>query len=366
MTARTLLLAPLLLCLLSVTSCNSQNTKTATLPKNETGTQKENRPVQISDYVVDIFEDSKGHLWFGSIDRGVARYDGEQLTYLTEADGLPGNRVTNINEDKDGNYWFATEGGLVKYDGKTFEAFSDFAGYTGADVNRVSKVLIEESGDFWIGTWGGIFRYDGTAFTKFELPKPEVDTVWNQDTEGWSSISMIDSKGNVWFTMDAYGATKWDGKAFTHFNKKDGLPSNSVKTVTEDDAGNLWFGTRVSEKDHPNPDKRFGAGGLSRYDGKNFTHFPEYPGLSENDVYSTYADKSGNVWISTLADGLYKYDGKQFTNLKPAQGDSPIPFVGVQSFLQDSKGRFWIGCSGGLFRLEGEEVVNVTYAGPWE
>ncbi len=365
MTARTTLLALSFLCLGLLISCNSQSTTAELSAKTEVSSQKENRPVQISDYVVDIFEDSKGHLWFGSISRGVARYDGEQLTYLTEADGLPGNRVTSINEDKAGNYWFGTGGGLVKYDGKTFEVFNNFMGNTSADHNRVSNVLIDDDGEFWIGTWAGIYRYDGKDFTRFELPKPEVDTIWNQDTEGWTSISMIDSQGSIWFTVDAYGATKWDGETFTHYNKKDGLPSNSVQTVTEDEAGNLWFGTRVSEKDHPEPEKRFGAGGLSRYDGKDFTHFPEFPGLSENDVYSTYADKSGNVWISTLADGLYKYDGKQFINLKPEQGASPIPFKGIQSFLEDSKGNFWVGCSGGLFRLEGEEVVNVTYDGPW-
>ena len=360
------------LCLCITVSCSSQSQVSGPTDKVDTSVEDTfelgltvNPPAQIADYLVDIFEDSKGHLWFGTISKGVARYDGEKLTYLTKFDGLPDNRVTSISEDKDGDFWFGTESGLVKYDGETFETFSNFAGNYEADVNRVTNVLIEESGDFWVGTWGGIFRYDGTAFTKFELLKPEVDTVWNQDTKDWTSIEMIDSKGNIWFTVDAYGATKYDGKTFTHFTKKEGLPSNSAQDVTEDKQGNLWFGTRVSQKDHPDPAKRFGAGGLSRYDGKNFTHFPEYPGLSENDVYSIYADKSGNVWISTISDGLYKYDGAKFTNFKPKQGSSVIPFKGIQSMLEDSKGNFWIGCSGGLFRLEGEEVVNITQDGPW-
>ncbi|TXF90696.1 hypothetical protein FUA23_04450 [Neolewinella aurantiaca] len=364
----------LLLCgLLLQPSCSSQNKSPEASAKAEDDTEElfdlglnAKQPTQVANYVVDIFEDSKGDLWFGTIAKGVARYDGEKLTYLTEFDGLPDNRVASITEDKAGNYWFGTESGLVKYDGDTFETFSNFAGNYGPDVNRVSNVLIEESGDFWIGTWGGIFRYDGSTFSKFELPKPEVDTVWNQDTKDWTSVSMIDSKGNVWFTVDAYGATKYDGEKFTHFTKKEGLLSNSATSVTEDRNGNLWFGTRVSQKDHPDPAKRFGGGGLSRYDGKQFTYFPDYPGLSENDVYSTYADKSGNVWISTLADGLYKYDGEQFTNFKPEQGSSAIPFKGIQSMLEDSRGNLWIGCSGGLFRLEGEKIINVTQGGPWK
>jgi ligand-binding sensor domain-containing protein len=371
MNARASFLVMLPLCLLLITSCNSRSTELVSKddisPEEVSDFGVEKTPsAQIANYLVDIFEDSKGHLWFGTISKGVARYDGKVLTYLTKFDGLPDNRVTSIAEDKNGDFWFGTESGLVKYDGETFETLSNFAGNFGADVNRVTNVVIEESGDFWVGTWGGIFRYDGKAFTKFELPKPEVDTIWNQDTKDWTSINMIDRKGNVWFTVDAYGATKYDGESFTHFTKKEGLLSNSAQSVTEDQDGNLWFGTRVSEKDQADPAKRFGAGGLSRYDGKTFTHFPEYPGLTENDVYSIYADKSGNVWISTLSDGLYKFDGEKFTNYKPTQGSSSIPFKGIQSMLEDSKGNLWIGCSGGLFRLKGEEVVNITQDGPWE
>lgn len=347
-------------------SCNSQGMKTDAEARTGAHEQEGRLSPQIANYLVDIFEDSKGHLWFGTISKGVARYDGKSLTYLTKSDGLPDNRVTSIAEDNDGIYWFGTESGLVKYDGTTFTTYNNFTGSMDADYNRVTNVLIDGAGDFWIGTWGGVYHYDGETFSEFELPRPEVDTVWNQDTKDWTSIDMIDSEGNIWFSIDAYGAMKYDGESFTHFTKKEGLLSNSVTTVVEGPQGDLWFGTRVSEKDHPDLEKRFGAGGLSRYDGISFTHFPEYAGLSENDVYSLYTDKSGNVWISTLSDGLYKYDGKQFTNYQPAQEDSTIPFKGIQSMLEDSKGNFWIGCSGGLFRLEGERVINITQAGPWK
>jgi len=34
--------------------------------------------------------------------------------------------------------------------------------------------------------------------------------------------------------------------------------------------------------------------------------------------------------------------------------------------LHDSKGRFWMGFSGGLFRVEGASIVNIQKDGPWQ
>src|SRR5690348_11786336 len=82
-------------------SCHSQtNTQNK---KNEQ--QSQPKDSQIDQYVVEIFEDSKGTLWFGTINKGAARYDGKALTYLTTEDGLSGNTVTSFAEDKEGNIW---------------------------------------------------------------------------------------------------------------------------------------------------------------------------------------------------------------------------------------------------------------------
>ena len=48
---------------------------------------------QIAAFVVEIFEDSKGNLWFGTMSKGVARYDGRSLVYFSIKDGLAGNTV---------------------------------------------------------------------------------------------------------------------------------------------------------------------------------------------------------------------------------------------------------------------------------
>jgi ligand-binding sensor domain-containing protein len=322
-----------------------------TLNTNKDETQKDD---QIGEYVAETFEDSKGNLWFGTLSKGIAKYDGKKLKYFTVSDGLPSNRVTTVVEDSYNNLWFGTENGISKYDGENFINFNIKDGLCN---NSISNILLDSKGVFWIGTWGGVCKFDGENFTNFNIPVPKINTQINEDTKNWITEIMEDSKGNIWFGRDSYGACKYDGKKFTHYLKKDGLYANNVQGITEDKEGNVWFGTRVAEKDNADPNKRFGKGGVQKYDGSTFINFPEIKGFNENDVYQIYKDNLDNLWIGTLQNGVYKYDGKTFENFK-------IP-KSVMSVLQDNKGKIWVGCAGGLFTANTKGIFNVTTSGPW-
>jgi ligand-binding sensor domain-containing protein len=327
-----------------IPACNSQ----------ENNTIVSGNPVQIGNYVVDTFEDSKGNLCFATLEKGLAIYDGKSLKYLTIADGLPSNRIVSIIEDSIGNLWLGTGYGLSKYDGKSFRNYSTEDGLCN---NSISNLLIDSKGRFWIGSWGGVCQFDGKEFSSFFIPYQSVDTPINKDTEKWITEIMEDSKGNIWFGSDAFGATKYDGKEFMHFTNKDGLYSNNVQSIAEDNEGNIWIGTRVAEKDNPDPDKRTGKGGLNKFNGEKFIHFPTIDGLNENDVYEIYKDNSGHLWISTLSNGVYKYENDAFKNYKVA--------VPVMSVLKDKSATIWLGCAGGLYRINSKGIVNVGTNGPW-
>ena len=104
---------------------------------------------QLADYIVEIFEDKSGNIWFGTMSYGAARFDGDTLTYLTPQDGLAGNTVVGFAEDSSGNLWFATHTGLTRYDG---DALISFDRYSGLPNDRVSQLLIDREGTLWIGT----------------------------------------------------------------------------------------------------------------------------------------------------------------------------------------------------------------------
>jgi len=350
----------LFLSFLIFSSCISQNKTVLEKEEKETIpvdlTPKTNSP--IGKYLVEIFEDSKGILWFGTLSKGVARYNSKSLTYISKKDGMAGNAVVSIAEDKDGILWFGTHGGLSKFDGNTF---TNFTKKDGLIDDRVSNVIIDSKENIWIGTWGGVSRFDGSTFTDFELPIPEIEVPSYQGTEEWVSEIMEDSKGNIWFGRSGYAVYKWNGNTFTSFTKKDGLPSNCIQAITEDQQGNIWFGTRIAEKDHPDIDKRVGEGGLTKFDGKAFTHFPEIEGLSKNDIYSIYKDKRGDLWIGATGVGLYRYDGETFNLFSETDRENmDYKMGGIQSILEDENGKLWVGLSGGLFSLVGMSVIHVS------
>ena len=130
--------------------------------------------------VLGLFEDSKGSLWFGNNGAGLFRYDGKTLTNFTEEKGLdnadfrasgkPGlgtlARVYSINEDNNGNIWVGTvDAGLWKYDGNNLTNYTTKDGLTGNAVNTIFK---DKNGELWFGTNGdGICKFNGTTFTEF-------------------------------------------------------------------------------------------------------------------------------------------------------------------------------------------------------
>ncbi len=339
----------ILLAILAIltSSCNSQEKTNGSYEMNES---------QIGEYVTSVFEDSKGNLWFGTIHKGIARFDGSQLQYFTNKDGLPTNRVTGVIEDEEGNYWFSTDMGILKYDGTEFTHYpvkkNDW------QSNSISQLLIDSKGEFWVGTWGGVYQFDGREYTPFPLPYPKVNTPINEDTKYWITQIKEDNNGHIWFARDGYGITKYDGKEFTHILKNDGLHSNNVTVIEFDQEGNFWFGTRVAEKDNPDPQKRVGKGGVNQLVNKAIISIPDIEEFNNDDVYEIYRDESGNIWISTIKNGVYRYDGEEFKNYA-----IPISIMGI---TEDKKGNIWFSGAGGLYRINpNEEIINVTTNGPW-
>lgn len=313
---------------------------------------------QIGNYVVNAFEDSKGNLWFATLEFGVARFDGTELKYFTTNNGLPSNRVVNIAEDIEGNLWFGTGSGLSSYDGKSFTNISiseDFG------ENMISALHISTTGEFWVGTWNGLFKFDGSSFEKFQLPLPEDLPPANEGTKQWITAILEDNKGNIWIARDGSGLYKFNGHELQTFLQKDGLLSNYVTDLVEDNKGNIWVSFRMGE-----PDSSYKSditmsktkGGLQNLQNGSIQTLVTIPELEGADMYEVYKDINGHIWACTTSKGIYTLNSGNSSHI-------PIP-ISVMSVLQDSNNNFWLAGAGGLYRLSKEnKPINITQDGPW-
>lgn len=132
--------------------------------------------------ILGLFEDSKGTLWFGNNGYGLFNYDGISLTNFTEEKGLsnpeflktgkqgPGSlaRVYSINEDNYGNLWIGTvDAGVWRYDGNNLTHYTTSDGLPSNAINTIYK---DKQGELWFGTDAdGICKFNGKTFAKFEV-----------------------------------------------------------------------------------------------------------------------------------------------------------------------------------------------------
>ncbi|HMG16171.1 MAG TPA: two-component regulator propeller domain-containing protein [Saprospiraceae bacterium] len=264
-----------------------------------------------------IYEDRDGNLMFGT-NNGISRFDAfaslstgskrfstlripepkdrNFQDYKTTPNDIPFtiNMISSIVQDKTGDYWFATNVGVFRYNGKSFSYFLHNDGIVNKNklhLKQVSSILEDKNGVVWFASYNqeGLCRFDGKSISSF--------TPCNDGM----ILSILEAKsGNIWIGTKNHGACLYDGKSLNNYPIKDGLCNNNVTTILEDRKGNIWFGSDGKD------------GGATCYDGKSFTCFTIKDGLSNNSLWTIVEDNSGKLWFGTRGMGLYCYDGVRF------------------------------------------------------
>ena len=314
--------------------------------------------LRLAQYPAAPHEDRRGRLWFGTAFEGLIRYDGEAFVTFTTEDGLAGDTVREIHEDEDGTLWFATSGGLSRYDGERFTSLTDYAldtityGFNEAGNHLdLWDVTRDSQGRLWIATLDGAFRHDGNSFLPFALEALAQPHEFEFTSNMVYSV-FEDRDGDLWFSTDGAGVVRYDGERQTVFTEADGLSSDHVAVVAQDASATYWLGTS--------------NGGVSRFDGKEFTTHLRNPVFSKHNGWGRFlgvlVDSRGVVWLgrSSPGGGVYRHDGDDFELLSTEAGLGDGGIIGV---TEDRSGRIWAGSTTGVFRFDGERFVELTRQG---
>jgi ligand-binding sensor domain-containing protein len=178
--------------------------------------------------IASLFVDKAGSLWMGTGDHGLYRWSGERVDHFDRHDGLSGDFVHAVFEDREGTVWVGTQGGLDSFHDTAVTTFSPREGIADPLVSAVSA---SSDGGVWISTNGGLYHLrDGTLSSVRAgkgLPGVQVTAL------------LTDPDGRLWLGIDQTLWTYWQGK-FTRLSRPDGANLGIVNDLAEDTEGNVW------------------------------------------------------------------------------------------------------------------------------
>jgi len=312
-------------------------------------------------FVRALMQDHAGRIWIGT-DNGLFRIEGGVLRRIDTAPLAPALAVHSIMEDRDSRVWVG---------GSQFVVFQKdvmrLVHLPGRDsVNRIKSLLQTADGEVWVGTVDGIDRMIGDRFVHVPQISGTVRCLYQT------------RDGTLWIGTIGQGLWRYADGMFHRFDRSGLLPSNTVLSVFEDDARQVWVGTQeglvrlsktpVSLLPLPgssDPDyatiSAAANGDIWAVSSHVFKihngvarsySFPQMPNVPVRTVFQA---RDGSLWIGTDGDGVYHLSGKTVSHFAaPATLSNNF----VRAFLEARDGTMWVGMDDGLSHISHGSVRN--------
>jgi ligand-binding sensor domain-containing protein/signal transduction histidine kinase len=329
-----------------------------------------------SRYVHSVFESHEGTLYVVTGDRHTLnRFDGSRFHPVNVR--VPPS-VTSFGSgehavalrDRYGDWWIATGMGLLRYTHvKHVEDLSSnlpvarFDKTNGLPGNEITRLYEDRDGNIWIGTTG-VARWK-RAGSKLEDMTSALHKALGRPVSLQSLAE--DRSGNIWMGLYPgglvrYRAGRWQAVA-------EGLPGGTINSLIVDRDGRLWVGSSmggVARIDHPDDNEPHlvfpiekgrlrsdnilqlagdvlgriyiaGGRGVDRLDpvAKSVTHFAADAGPPQAETNILFRDRHGAIWFGAV-NGLARYLPMPDSTVSP-----PPPVIheirvsGVQSLASD-------------------------------
>lgn len=244
---------------------------------------------------------------------------------LDESNGFPSTIAQEFLYDQNGFFWFATSGGLIKYDGITSELFDAENTRTlensainhicedkhgniwlsyhvrGLSIKRgkefysfgrkenlpeltVSEIFTDANGITWIGSLqDGLYKFINNKFQKITLPSNQLLN---------NILSIYNYKADTILAGTGFGLLKVAGEKADIFSLPE-MPSLWCRSIFIDSKKRLWIGTNK---------------GLAVYFDEKRIYKNIFAQFANDLVTKFEEDRNGNIWIATYNRGIFIFN----------------------------------------------------------
>ncbi|MCM1308227.1 MAG: hypothetical protein NC223_06480, partial [Butyrivibrio sp.] len=264
-----------------------------------------------------MLTDSRGRLWIGTNDSGIARYENGTFTFFNERDGLPVNSIRSFAENEEGVVFVGTTDKICAMDG------SDAISVLPHDISYV--ISMESYGDLLVGV--------GNNGTLFALDKDGNPIDLDEDTEKlFCNCVELTSYGLL---LGAYGnevyVLEHDGGKIKIARKLTATISDVI-SMEEDKQGRVWLCAEA---------------GMGFFDRDGIFHQKYYDNFDSSFEW-IHADYQGNIWVASSRYGVLKLSQSRFLDLFAKAGASGLVVNAVVYY----NGDFYCGTDNGLVILD--------------
>lgn len=330
-------------------------------------------------------------MWFGTRD-GISRYDSQRIKNYSFGSYNPdteGNRINRLCAT-DQELWVGTATGLYRYEMGRDRFVPVPLRKQPLYVTEIQRV---SSGDLWVGTRDGIYirqtkggirqllpgrhvyaicEFRRGTFLVMDGTKPllinaEGEVILEPPVEQSEPVNALtnrqfpifrDRRGSI-FMGTNQGMLQFDEQTMTFrraewFMKLTQGRVRVIRTMNEDQAGNLWVGGEsgmvVVDKARQSVQWYDPSLTTSRYS------------LNDRAIYTSHVGLDGTVWLGTYFGGVNyaRPVGVPFRHLFPSTDLRSIAGKAVSTLTQDEQGRLWVSSEDAGLTIRDERTGRYT------
>jgi ligand-binding sensor domain-containing protein len=255
-----------------------------------------------------IIQDKEKNIWISNWGNGVARFVQSGLLKYDTRNGFD-TKIINGFYETETNLFVTGRKGIFKKDGNMFKSVVP-------DIpTDIVKTFFNSENDFWILYPNYISRVVNGKATDIK-----------GDSVSGARQAVRDSKGDLWFAGWGCGVFKIvNGK---YVAVKDSLPRTHIYyyTVFRDSKDRIWLGSS--------------GAGLVRFDGKNWKRFTEADGLQSERITALAEDENGFIYAGSPDAGLTMIAPDDKINVVEEGLAKPLNSINTLAY---HKGYLWLG-----------------------